>query len=90
MRTIESAVRQRVNCIRDSKEHSLSPVEECILVLRAELCEILGVVAAQSPQEGLERGGSLEENIHVVCADVEPPASAKVCRFPVAFPLSSC
>jgi hypothetical protein len=93
VRAIESVVRQRVNHASDSREQYPSSTEESIIALRAELCEILSLFEenryqladAQPPQEGLERDGILEDEVHVL--SVAPaPAPFVVCFF---FPLSS-
>ena len=66
---------QRVHGARDSKEHS--SIDARIIALQADFCTILDaleehrshLVTAQPPEEGLEQGGILEDN-------VDPPALA--------------
>jgi hypothetical protein len=103
VRAIESGVRQRVTRSSDSKEHNPSSTEEWTIALRGELCDTLGVfneqrrqlAATQPPQDSLERGSILEDNVHVMYTDVEPAlVLITVCYFLIitllSCPLTTC
>ena len=68
---IESAVRERANCARDSQEHYPESIDGCPVVLRMELLERLRTLdvcgfqlavptPSKRPQGGSEPGGILE------------------------------
>ena len=86
VRAIESMVRQRADRFGDpdSEEHS---TEESIVRLQGELCGILSVfddqlAIAQLAQEGADRVGTIQRNLHVVRVHAE--------SLPVVRPVTVC
>lgn len=88
---------RQVNRVRDPKEQNRNFSEERIITLREKLCKIQDVfdeqrhqsTAAELPEDGLERGGILEDSVHVMCTDATPPALTPVivCCFVVIPPI---